>query len=291
MDKNVYNRMMEQAVPSAALINKTKRKMRKGESVMIKHPLRLAAVMIVAVMMIATTAFAAWHFLKPSEVADLADDQKLSAAFSSGNAININATQTAGGHTFTLMSIVSGNDISDQLMFRNGEIRRDRTYAVVAIQKADGSPILDDFETFAAGDNIFYISPYIKGFQPWEINSHTLKGGAFETIADGVKYHLMETDDISIFADRGVYIGITPGRVPPYADGAFILNETTGEIAPNPAFSGVNILFNLPFDISLADPVRAQQYIDNFYAEWYGTGEESVTETIPNTDASGMRTQ
>ena len=67
-----------------------------------------------------------------------------------------------------------------------------------------------------------------------------------------------------MFADRGVYIGISEG----FAFGeAFSFNEETGEIKPNPGFNGVSILFDLPLDPALADPVKAQKLLDDFWGE------------------------
>jgi len=264
MNKNSYKQMMNQAVPSDDLIQKTKYKMKKEKPIMIKRSFKTAIIAAALVMLLATAAFAAWHLLTPpltpSEVADELDNQKLSAAFSGENAININASQTARGYTFTLMSIVSGNDISDQYIRQNGQIRNDCTYAVVAIQKTDGSPMLDDFDS---NDDIFYISPYLEGYNPWLINAHNLRGGATEIIIDGVRYYLFETDDISIFAHKKVYVGIHHGRTPPHANGAFILDELTEEIIPNPAYDGIKVLFDLPIDKALADPEKARAFLDD----------------------------
>ena len=251
MDKNVYKRMMDQAVPSADLIQRTKRKMIKEKPVMIKRSLKTAVIAAALVMMVAGTAFAAWHLLTPGEVAEQLGHPTLSAAFNSENAINLNASQTAGGYIFTLMSIVSGDDISDQRVYAEAEVLRDRTYAVVAIQKEDGSPM--DFDEF------FFIRPFIRGIMPWHFG---LSGGGNAAIIDGVKYVLVEFDDMTIFADRGVYIGINSGW--DYVN-AFIFEET--RIRPNPDFDGVNILFEIPLDVSLADPAKAQELLDAFWEE------------------------
>ena len=224
---------------------------------MIKYSLKGVAAAAVVAVMLAATAFAAWFLLTPGEVAERLGNTTLSAAFNSENAININASQTAGGYTFTLMSIVSGDDITDTRF--SGDVRRDRTYAVVAIQKADGSPFSD--EDIMDGFR-FYISPYVKGFAPWQMNSHWLGGGGQLTIVDGVKYVLTDTDNISMFADRGVYIGINSGFL--FGE-AFGFDEETGELVPNPAFDGVNILFDLPLDVSLADPVKVQEFVDGIF--------------------------
>jgi hypothetical protein len=218
-----------------------------------------AAAAVIAAVLICTTAFAAWHFLRPSEVADRLGGQALSVAFDSERAIHINQSQTAGGFTFTLMAIVSGDDLGGFI----NEKERNRTFAVVSTQYADGRPL--DRERWERGEYVFYVSPYIRGFRPWQVNAHTLGGGGTGGLFDGVEYMLIDTYDISKFADRGVYIGITGGghRLPPSANGAFILDEATGAITPNPAYDGINLLFELPLDVSLADPVRAQQFIDS----------------------------
>jgi len=98
------------------------------------------------------------------------------------------------------------------------------------------------------------------------LNMHFLGGAGSEVVIDGIEYSLTECDDISVFADRGVYLGIVSGRMP--NPDAFILDEETGEISPNAAFDGINILFNLPLDPALADPVRSQQYLDALFEEW-----------------------
>jgi len=258
MDKNEYKQMMEQAVPSAALIRKTKNKMKQEEPIMIKRSFSTAAAVVMTVLLFSTTAFAAWYFLKPSEVANKLENPALSAAFDSGNAININESATSGDYTFTLLAIVSGKDISDQPYIGNDEVSRDRSYVVTAIQRTDGAPMPSFQEE---GFTPFYVSPYIKGQKPWHVNAHTLGGGASEILADGVVYHLVEFENITIFADRGVYIGIIEGRTP--NNQAFLIDEQTGEISVNPDYDGISILFSLPIDPALANPEKAQAFLDN----------------------------
>jgi len=221
----------------------------------IRRSFGTVAAAVIMLMIITTTAFAAWYLLNPSEVAEELGNSKLSAAFAGENAININAAQTAGDYKFTLMSIVSGNDISDSRFYRDGEIAKGSTYAVLAIQKADGSPML--FEELAAGDYGFRVGPLVKGYAPWQV--FFARGGS-ATIVDGVLYYLIDSADISVFADKGVYLHVSTGFP---GSGVIIFNEETGELSPNPDFDGINILFDLPLDVSLADPVRAQQYLDD----------------------------
>ena len=261
MDKNVYKRMMEQAVPSAALIQKTKYKMKKENPIMIRRSFSTVVAAVLALFLFSTTAYAAWYFLKPSEVAEKLEDYALSAAFNSETAININQSVTSGDYTFALLAIVSGKDISDQRIIRNGEILSDRTYSVIAIQNTDGSPMLT-FDNPEAEQ--FYISLYVKGFSPGQINSYMLSGGGTMMVLDGVLYIITDVDDISMFADRGVYLGINTG----FSFGeAFSFNEETGEITPNPKFDGVSVIFDLPLDPSLADSEKAQALLDKLLGD------------------------
>ncbi len=278
MDKNAYKRMMEQAFPNAALIHRTKSIMRKKEPVVIKRSFSTAVVAVMAVLLVSTTALAAWYFLKPSEVADILEDTALSAAFNSSSAININASATSGSYTFTLLGIVSGKDISDQPSSSNGEILSDRSYVVTAIQKTDGTPMTssqdDDFMPF-------YISPYVKGQKPWQVNAHTLGGGSVEIIQDGTLYHLAEFDNITMFSGSGVYIGVTEGRNPP-DNQTFLINEQTGALSVNPDYSGISVLFDLPIDASLADPEKAQAFLDELLGDVDNAAREDRASHIDN---------
>ena len=91
--------------------------------------------------------------------------------------------------------------------------------------------------------------------------THTLGGGAAEILADGIRYRLIEFENITIFADRGVYIGIIDGSFP--NNQAFLINEQTGELSINPDYKGVSVLFNLLIDPSLANPEKAQAFLDD----------------------------
>ncbi|MCL2813608.1 MAG: hypothetical protein FWD23_03310 [Oscillospiraceae bacterium] len=264
---NEFTAISETENPGGDVLEKIINNLDKEKSVIMKktairRSFGTVAVAAIILMIITTTAFAAWHLLNPSEIAEKLGHSTLSAAFESENAININASQTAGGYIFTLMSIVSGSDITDYRTFDSAGLQRERTYAVVAVQKADGSPFSEE-ELMEQGHG-FYISPYVRGIPPFKLNSHILGGGGQATIIDGVKYLLTECDDISMFADKGVYIGISEGFM---FGNAFIFNEETGELTPNPESDGVSVIFDLPLDISLADPVRAQQYLDDFWGD------------------------
>ncbi len=110
------------------------------------------------------------------------------------------------------------------------------------------------------GNMPFYVSPYIKGLKPWQVNAHTMNGGHSEMVIDGVMYRIIDCDEITMFADRGIYLGINTGSF--YNSDAFIFNEETGELKSNPDYDGTSAVFDLPIDKSLANPEKSQQYLD-----------------------------
>ncbi|GHU51043.1 hypothetical protein FACS1894127_7050 [Clostridia bacterium] len=215
-----------------------------------------AAALIAAVCILtATTVFAAWYLTKPSEIANLIGDQALSAAFESDTAVNINKSITNGGYIFTLLATVSGEDISDMPYYVDGEISNSRTYAVAAVQNADGSPMSIE----AVGG--FLATPLIKGLEPWKYNIVTLNGGKFATTIDGVLYLVVECEDITAFADRGLYFAICTDAF--VSNNVFSFDKGTGEISVNPSYDGASAVFDLPIDKALADPEKAAKFLEN----------------------------
>ena len=109
--------------------------MKQEEPIVIKCSFSTAAIAAVIVMPLSAAAFAAWVLLTPGEVAEQLRGPALSDAFNSKNVININASQTANGYTFTLMTIVSSEDVSDDRFYQSWNIGSGSTYVIAAIQK------------------------------------------------------------------------------------------------------------------------------------------------------------
>ena len=202
------------------------------------------------------TVFAAVRFLTPEEVAYQIGDHRLMVAFEGEDAIDINLSVVSGGYRFTFLSVVSGYEISDRLRYSEG-LSFDRTYLVVAIESEDESPMpppMDDaFQSF-------YISPYIRGFMPWQVNLHTLEGGHVEKVIDGVRYRIIDMENIKVFAEHGIYIGINKGWS--FDRDAFIFNTDPWELKTNPDIDEVSVVFRLPIDISFADPARVAEILE-----------------------------
>jgi hypothetical protein len=229
----------------------------------IKRSVSAAAVVAVLLIFTTATAIAAWYFLNPSDVAENVGDHALSATFSGETAVNVNASVTSGDYIFTFLAIASGRDIADRQYYSNGELKSDRTYAVLAIQKADGTPF-DRQNAYI--DTSFFVSPLIKGTNPAMVNIASMDGGYADNVADGVLYRIIECDNVEMFADRGLYLAVCTGGLF-YNGDAFILDERTGEITADPNFGGASAVFDLPLDPQLADPVEAERYLKNLFPE------------------------
>ena len=266
MDELLRHSLTQPDGPSDELNQSIKNRIEKEHVIMNKNIRKLIPIPLLVVFLtlfMSLAAFAAWSLLTPKDVVEKYNDNGLAAAFQSKDAVEINETILSGGYKITFLGVVSGEGLSD---FKGSahEINPSRTYAVVAIAKEDGSPMPATSDP-AYADKRFFVSPLIKGEQPWLCNIATMKGSYTETVADGIMYRLLECDDIEIFADRGLYLCVSDTTF--YSVEAFNYDSETGEVRPNPEFNGVNALFDLPLDISKADPEKAEKYLQEMYSE------------------------
>ncbi len=241
-----------------------------------------AAAMIAAVVIVAgsVSAYAAWRYLTPEQVAQTAEDQKLAAAFEGEDAVAVNAVQEYGNYRITLLGIVSGKNLSQYAGWdENGDVLDDRTYVVTAIENADGTPRPDTSEE-GYGEDPFFVSPLIEGLNPAIYNSVTMDGGYSEMVEDGIQYRIAECNNVEMFADRQVYLCVNDGSF--YNNEAYLYDEASGSIKRNEEYQGVNALFILPLDKSKADKEAADKYVKEFEKEWNqeadsaGTGAEET---------------
>jgi hypothetical protein len=219
----------------------------------IKRPVGTVAVIIAVMLLITSTALAARYFLKPGEVAEKIGNHTLSAAFESDTAMNINASKTSGGYIYTLLAVVTGKDLTDTPYYSDG-VSDDSTYAVVAIENTDGTPFTTDYE------QTFFASPLVKGQAPWRLNAFFLHGSGSEIIVDGVIYRIAECNNVTMFADRGLYFAVAD--VMTFDNRTFLFDEVSGEISFNPDYEGASAIFDLPIDKSLADPEKAEIFLN-----------------------------
>ena len=231
------------------------KRMKKGKLSSIP---RIALITATVLSMGSITTFAAWKYLSPDKVAEVTKDSKLIEAFKSEDAITINEKQSYAGYDITLLGMVSGKNITEYVMEDNGEIKEDRTYSVVAIEKSDQTPMPSPSDE-QYNEVRFLVSPLIKGYNPNEFNMMTMNGGYIDIVEAGVLYRLSECDNIEMFANQDIYLCVSEGTF--YNQAAYHFDEATGEITRNEAFEGVNALFDLPIDSSKADEAAVAAYI------------------------------
>lgn len=237
-----------------------------------------AAAMIAAAVIVAgsASAYAAWRYLTPEQVAQTAEDQKLAEAFQGEDAVAVNEVQEYGNYRITLLGIVSGKNLSQYEGWdENGNILDDRTYVVTAIENLDGTPRPDTSEE-SYGEDPFFVSPLIEGLNPAIYNSVTMNGGYSEMVEDGIQYRIAECNNVEMFADRQVYLCVNDG--PFYNNEAYLYDEASGSISRNEDYQGVNALFTLPLDKSKADKEAAEKYVKEFEAEWNGEADSAESD-------------
>lgn len=269
------------------LLNQTiisKAKERNAMSKKRRMPMVAAAAL--TILALSGTALAASRFLGTEKVAERFEDYKLADAFKGKDAVSVNKTVQSGQYDITLLGIVSGTEISDYIATGDEEILSDRTYAVVAIANTDGTPMPSTSDE-NYGQEPFFISPLIKGLKPWQYNIATMNGGYQDFVEDGIMYRLMECNNVEMFADRGIYLCVSDTTF--YSVDAYDYDELTGEITPNSEYEGINVLFDLPIDISKANREKADAYINEMEAgenEKDSKNEEKINESV---DTSALK--
>lgn len=228
-------------------------------------------------LLITVSVGAAVKYLRPAEAAEKSgiESEKIKAAFEGENAMELNESQEAGDYRFTLLGITTAenleeSELSDKISAQ-GEI-----YAVVAIERLDGTPMPSIGED-AYDDNSFFISPLIEGLTPWQYNIASMNGAYSDFVENGIMYRVILCDDVSKFADRNLHLCVIDEIF--YDTNAYYYEETTGEIARNENYDGINLLFDLPIDPTRADEAAAAEYLKELEASWEsgtGEGDESV---------------
>lgn len=225
-------------------------------------PIRSTAAAAAVICVLAAggvSAVAAYRYLTPPQAAEQIENQALARAFESENAIYINEMQTCGGYNITLLGLVSGKDLEPYVdPETGGKISKNQTCAVLAFEKTDGTA-MPEISSDAYDVNSLFASPYIRGENPSFCNAYTLQGGFNAFVEDGILYQIFSCDNLEMFADKGVYLGVSGGLSE--QENAFCFDEKTGELTRNSSYSGVNALFTLPLDTKKADPDAAEAYL------------------------------
>ena len=219
-----------------------------------------------------TGVYAAYRFLSAGQAAEKAGDDRLAEAFASEGAVRVDETQHFAGYDVTFLGIVSGDGISEMVMEKSGKILDNRTYAVVAVSCADGTPFPEKMSDETYNDLQFFVSPLIQGCDPVRYNFITMNGSYVQFVENGVLYRIIGCDNIEIFADRQIWLCVSDGSE--YNEEAYVYGEESGMISRNEEYEGVNALFSLPVDQTLADPAAAEAYMELMEPERSGTAQE-----------------
>ena len=222
---------------------------KQEEKPIMKHQkLRTGLIAAAVAAALSITAYAAVVMLRPQDVAQRAGNEALAAAFQSEEAVTVDETRTVGDYKVTFMGLVSGQGLS-RVESLPDSITRDKTYAVLAYARTDGTPIEDDVPELT-------VSPLVEGYAPWLVNAWTLNGGVHSFAQEGMLYYLFECDNVEPFADRTVYLAVYPGtHIPPSAENFAISDE--GHIS---VVAGADVaMFVLPLDEGKADPEKVAE--------------------------------
>lgn len=288
-DKTDLDQLLQQALspnktPSHSLNQGILQKAKEMKEMKQKFYQRIPAAALIAVAILSVgslTVAASLKYLTPDKAAEAIEDVGLAEAFQSKDAIFINESQTSGDYKVTLLGIVSGERLSRYVSSDTAkELDGSHTYTVTAIENADGTPRPSTSDE-AYGQEPLFVSPLIQGLNPVWYNIVTMGGGYSEFVEHGVQYRITESDNVEIFADRGLYLAVSDGTF--YNSEAYHFDETSGAITPNESYEGLNVLFHLPLDTSNADPDAAAQYIQKIEKELFGE-EGTDTDSAGSTD-------
>lgn len=149
--------------------------------------------------------------------------------------------------------VIYMGEVSGKLLLEN-EVKavEDKTYFVVAVERTDKQKI--------SLEEKIVISPFVKGYAPWVLNIYNMRGTEEAQIIDGVLYHIIESENMDMFAEQGVYLGVMDGA--PNSE-KYSFDEKTGEIKSVHEYKGLNLLFELSMDKTKANQEKAEECLRN----------------------------
>lgn len=262
------------------IVKAKERNCMKHNNIIKKSAMVAASVCLIAAGSV--TAYAAYRYLSPAQVAEIVSDNgALMEAFEGDKAVLINETQSSNGYDITLLGMVSGKNLELYVPEDTAsELNETHTYAAVAIAKTDGTKM--EYRNFC-------ISPLIHGVDFHVANNGTMDVFLTWFLQDGVIYELIECDNLEMFAKRGVQLGVTDSFG--NETSAFQMDAQSGAYSKNSTFEGTNALFDLPLDIKKADEKAAEAYIKTLKSKIEKSASESEEETDLESNANRNKIQ
>ena len=239
-----------QARTEALLRQRWQEPTKKEDLTMNRRTMGRFALVAAAAALLTMTAFAAVGWLTPAQVAGELGTPLLAQAFESAEAEIINESVETGDYRITLAGLVNGSGLTGWYE----DVNQVRTYAVVAIERLDSTPLESTL------DNDWIPTPLVSGYTPWAVNLWTLDSGTRSFAQEGVLYYLVDTQSLEMFADHTVYLAVYQGSSP---DRDTFRMDETGAIEFQDDFTAPHALFTLPLDAGKADPAAARAFVEN----------------------------
>lgn len=268
LDDLLYKSLAPSEEPSEDLNRQIARRTCMNMSTTIRRRFATVAAVGFCLMAGGTGAYAVGHYLFPSEVASqVSETNALAKAFESESAITVNETQKTGDYEVCLLGMVSGTDLEPCVSGDEAAINKERSYAAIAIARADGKPVGEDRKT---------VSPLINGIDWKDVTLADIDATLYSFSKDGVLYELLECDSLEKFAKRGVQLGV----VDSFGDeaDAFVMDKASGVYKKAAGYTGTNALFSLPLDESKGDEAAVSAYLEALRAAREHAGDESSVE-------------
>lgn len=215
-----------------------------------KRPLKVAALVIIAMLVLSLGAYAVIYLLSPSQVAESVGDKELAVLFEENGFEPV----TAKGEVYSVTFMGTAPGEKFYSYDENGPmVSENRTYAVWAVYRNDGE-VLDSM----MGSPIQVI-PVIDGYRPDILFSAGMSASSYSE--DGVLYHLFEYTDLEIFAHENMKLMAFEGMFP---TNNIITANDKGEIVYAEGYNGFKAVFELDLDESKADPEAAAELLSQF---------------------------
>ncbi len=214
------------------------------------------------------TAVAAYRYLSPAQIAEEMGYEKLSDVFSGEEATLVNESQITGGYRVTLLGMTTGANLNP---FYESDLEEGRTYAVLSIEKEDGTPMP---ELTAEDFQLFSVSPLIAGQNPMVVNAATLGAGVTGIVRDGVQYELVDCENLEKYGALGVYLSVTDS----FGDitQSFVMDASDGSFSVDPGVTELAALFSLPLDPGKADSEAARKQLEQIAEDFQHPAQQTL---------------
>lgn len=246
---------------------------RAKETTGMNKKIRKMATAVAAGMLLFTgvsvSVYAGVKFLTPQEIAENVDGNRGDAvkeAFEGENAVYVNESREFGEGTITFLGIAPGSTVDE--IVKGTDVVQDRSYIILAFEGYEDPYSIE-------------VSPFIGGLETYQYNVYTIgdNNGYTAIDKDGINYRVIECGNLEVFADRGVYLGISRQVLD-----AFEMAESTGKIQVKAGYENKAVLFTIPFDAGKADKEAADKIIEEirtFFEEGSSDTETDADEEFP----------